>query len=196
MIPPAFSLCRLPLFSLPHSLCFSLSLSQELGNLIEEPFSILPLEAMGDGIESSIYEALERDCGLELGKVQTAPYGIWPIFRILHIHTHQTLFPPGTSLVRIQKWKSHCSHRVCVFDAGLRDGRLPLSLEQAQLVCALRLGGRIIGSSERGAGDRRLQSSPVRRFRTETLRVKLHQLLSVHGLYQGLCSCVCVYRDA
>ena len=78
-------------FSLPHSLCFSLSLSQELGNLIEEPFSILPLEAMGDGIESSIYEALERDCGLELGQVQTAPYGIWPIFRILHIHTHQTL---------------------------------------------------------------------------------------------------------
>ena len=91
MIPPAVSLCRLPLFSLPHSLCFSLSLSQELGNLIEEPFSILPLEAMGDGIESSIYEALERDCGLELGQVQTAPYGIWPIFRILHIHTHQTL---------------------------------------------------------------------------------------------------------
>ena len=91
MIPPAVSLCRLHLFSLPHSLCFSLSLSQELGNLIEEPFSILPLEAMGDGIESSIYEALERDCGLELGQVQTAPYGIWPIFRIVHIHMHQTL---------------------------------------------------------------------------------------------------------
>ena len=113
---------------------------------------------------------------------------------VAHAHAPDS-FPPGTPLVRIQKWKSHCSHRVCVFDAGLRDGRLPLSLEQAQLVCALRLGGRIIGSSKRGTGDGRLQSSPVRRLRTETRRVKLHQLLSVHGLYQGLCSCVCVYRE-
>ena len=36
---------------------------EELGNQIEEPFSLLPLKAMGDGIQGSVFEALDINQG-------------------------------------------------------------------------------------------------------------------------------------
>jgi len=40
---------------------------EDLGNQIEEPFSILPLTAMGTGIQQSIFEALDRSEGVAAG---------------------------------------------------------------------------------------------------------------------------------
>eukprot|EP00971_Amphidinium_carterae_P248320 4929861-Amphidinium_carterae.1 len=34
-------------------------MAKELGVMIEEPFSVLPLEKIGDGIQASMFEALE-----------------------------------------------------------------------------------------------------------------------------------------
>jgi putative membrane protein len=44
---------------------------EELGNQIEEPFSILPLEAMGTGIIQSVFEMLD----VSLGRPREAPSG-------------------------------------------------------------------------------------------------------------------------